>query len=134
MPFHILRDIVQRSGFQGCNRNPAVLGTCHENNRWSVRERTDARQQVEPGFSRHVVIERNDVDSAYPQTCEPFAATCGMLDLISVLFERTSYEARDAGIIVNVQHAGCSHGGPFSGTCMTEKKSPSCRIAFAKFS
>ena len=58
----ILDHVVERTRLERGHDQLAVLGAGDEDDRWMVRNRMNARKRAEPVETRHVLVERDDVE------------------------------------------------------------------------
>lgn len=131
----VLPDIVDRACLQRRHGDPAVLRPGDVDDRRGIGQGQDLRQQVEPGLARHVVVQRDDVDAALQDAGDAGRAIVCMLEGEPARLQRALHEAREARVVVDVEQAwSVGHGQSISGTCITAKNRPSCRIALANAS
>ena len=62
LALRILDHVVERTRLEGGHDQFAVLGAGDEDDRWVVRNRMNARKRAEPVETRHVLVERDDVE------------------------------------------------------------------------
>ena len=129
----VLPDVVDRAGLERGDGDAAVLRAGDVDDRRRVGQRPDARQDVEAGLARHVVVEGDDVEALRGDAGEPGLPVGRMLHRAAPRRERATHQPRQPGIVVDVEQADrVAHRHALSGTCITEKNSPSWRIALAK--
>ncbi len=112
-----------------------VLRGGDEHHRRRIRDRQDPLQgfeAVEPG---HVLVERDDVDAALLQPVEPDLAAGGVDHIEAEPRQATVDQPGKRLVIVDIQQRGHRSGHVAAcGTWITEKNSPSWRMALAKLS
>ena len=81
------------------------------------------------------LIERDDVDVAPADALEAFLAAQGMNHLVAAARQATLDDVRQRVVVIDVKQRrrGLAHVAA-AGTWMTEKNSPSWRMALPKFS
>jgi hypothetical protein len=62
LALRILDHVVERTRLEGGHDQFAVLGAGDEDDRGMVRDRMNARKRAEPVETRHVLVERDDVE------------------------------------------------------------------------
>lgn len=135
----VLHQIVGRTRLQRGDRDAGILRGGDEYDRRRVRDRHDLLERLQPVEARHVLIERNDIDAAFgagaADALETFLAARGVNDPVAAPRQAAVDQARQRVVVVDVEQCrrGLVHVAA-GGTWMTEKNSPSCRMALAKFS
>jgi hypothetical protein len=139
---HVLDDIVGGARAQGGDGDPAFLGPGDIDHRRRVRQGDDLGQDIQTFAARHVVVEGHDVEIARPghEGVETGIAVQRAGDGIAVTAQLLFDQPRQAAVIVDVKQANnVAFGRPgdghsMSGACMTDRNSPSWRMAPAKLS
>ena len=131
---HILPDIVGGAGLERGNRDARVLRARHVDHRHVDGDALDLGQHVEAGLVGQVVIEGDGIERLGGQQREPFVPGGDMPDADAVRRERALHQPADTRIVVDVEDPDLIHLQSVAGTCITERKRPSCWIALAKLS
>jgi hypothetical protein len=129
----VLRHIIGCAGLECRDRHAEIAGPGHVDDRRRILQRSELLKEVQAGAAGHVMIEADRVDAALLQALERRGGVWRMLDDKSPAMQDFLDEAGETGVVIDVKDADvpfCHQIG--SGTCMTEKNSPSWRIALAK--
>ena len=92
-------------------------------------------EEIEPGAGRQVVVERDDIDAARGDVRQRLVAVRRVRHLEAAAAERLLDEPHQRDVVVDIEDADDGlepSDQAVSGTWMTEKNSPSWRMALAK--
>ena len=132
---HILDQIVGRARLQRGDRDRRILRRRDEHHRRRVRDRENPLQRLQTVEAGHVLVERDGVDAALRQPRQALLAAFGMHDLEAGTRQAAVDQPRQTGVVVDIQQCRRRWGHVAAGgTWMTEKNSPSWRMALAKLS
>ena len=131
----VLHQVIGGARLQRSDGDIRILRRGDEHHRWRIGDRQDPVQRFEAVETRHVLVERHDIDASLPQPIEAMLAAGGMDDAKARSRQAAFDQSRQRVIVVDIQKGGLGGGhGAACGTWMTEKNSPSWRMALAKFS
>ena len=74
LALHVLDHIVGCAGLQGRHRDPALFRGRDVDHGRRIGQRLDGRERLKPVLARHVVIERDRIDSARREARQPARA------------------------------------------------------------
>ena len=97
-----------------------------------IGERPDPGQGLQPVLAGHVMVQGDDIDAALLDSLQPALALDRGLHDEAAPLQSLLDETREPGIVVDIEDAERPVGHAASGTWITEKNSPSWRMAFAK--
>ena len=103
---HILYQIVGSSCLERGDGDLGILRGGDEHHRRRIRNRHDPLERFQPVQTRHVLIERDDVDTALRQTIEPLCSATGMHDLQPKPRQTAIDQARQRLVVVDIKQRG----------------------------
>ena len=131
---HVLPDIVGGPGLERRDGDARILGAGHVDHRQVDGDALDLGQHVEARLVGQIVIERDGIEFFAGQEREPFVARTDVPDTNAVRRQRALHQPADTRIVVDVEDPDLIHRQSVAGTCITERKRPSCWMALAKLS
>ena len=99
----VLDQIVGGAGLQRRDGDRRVLGGCDENHRRGIRYRHNLFQRFEAVETRHVLVERNHIDTALRQPRQPLLAPRRVNDLEAGPRQAAVDQPGEAGVVVDIQ-------------------------------
>ena len=131
---HVLPDIVGGPGLERRHGDARILGPGHVDHRQVDGDALDLGQHVEARLVGQIVIERDGIEFFAGQEREPFVARTDVPDTNAVRCQRALHQPANTRIVVDVEDPDLIHRQSVAGTCITERKRPSCWMALAKLS
>ena len=138
---HRLYDVIRRPRLQGGDCDPALVGAGDVDDRRGIGERAQLAQRLQSVHAGHVMIDRDQVEARGRRPDHPLAAALRHRHVITAPCQPARRQSPDTGVVVDIQDAhgggrggGVVHQPSISGTWITDRNSPSCRIACAKLS
>lgn len=96
--------------------------------------RVERFEDAKPRAVPEMMVEHHHIELARENAIEPVLGARDMFDGTALAPKRLLDQTAQSGIVVNVKNTRGAFWQFYavSGTCMTEKNSPSCRMAVAK--
>jgi hypothetical protein len=127
-----LHDVIGGTGLQRGDRDAAFLGTGDVHDRRMIGQAAERFERLQAVHAGHVVIDRDQVEALGGGLDHTLRTGLGDGHAVAAAFERTRRQPPDTGVVVDVEDAWPAHSA--SGTWITDRNSPSWRIACAKLS
>ena len=114
--------------------NGGVIVAGNEDDRRMLILRNDFVEHLPSALAGHVIVDRDHVEQFVAHPRQPFvSAFCGF-DLKTALGQCALNQPPQPGVIIDIQDTVVGYWPSASGTWITARNSPSCRIASAKLS
>nr|WP_262983238.1 hypothetical protein [Paracoccus mutanolyticus] len=134
IPRRRLPDVVHRPHLQRVDRNRGFGRAGHIDHRRARRAVFGCAQEIQPGRGAQMMVQHDDAELGLIQRGQRRLDRHGMGQPIAAPPARLFDQPHQHRVVVDVKDVNgtVGHDQGVCGTCMTEKNSPSCRIAWAK--
>jgi hypothetical protein len=131
-----LDHIVGGAGLQRRDGNAALVGAGDVDDRWTVAQLAQLGDGVQPVPFRHVVVDTDQVERLRAGNLHPFGASRGAGHGVAATCKQLLDQPAQARVIVDVENPArrLHQLASASGTWITDRNSPSWRMASAKLS